>query len=149
MKKKNKKTIVVAVSGGFDPVHAGHIRMFNKAKKLGDKLVVILNSDRFLMKKKGYVFMNFKKRKEIIENIKSVDQVVSCIDTDQTVCKSLEKLKPDIYANGGDRTKSNIPEAEVCKKLGIKMFFNVGGGKIQSSSWLMSKVMRKWCQLYF
>lgn len=137
--RKTKKPIVVAVSGGFDPVHIGHIIMFNKAKKLGDKLVVILNSDRFLKNKKGYVFMNFKERKGIIENIKVVDKVIQCIDKDQTVCKTLAKLKPDIFANGGDRTKSNIPEVAVCKKLGIKMVFNVGGKKIQSSSWLVKK----------
>ena len=142
-KKKAKKPIVVAVSGGFDPIHIGHIIMFNQAKKLGDKLVVILNSDRFLKNKKGYVFMKFKERKAIIENIKSVDKVIPCIDKDQTVCKTLEELKPDIFANGGDRTKSNIPEVEVCKKLGIEMVFNVGGGKIQSSSRLINKVKNK------
>lgn len=142
-KKKSKKPVIVAVSGGFDPLHIGHIIMFNAAKKLGDKLVVILNSDRFLKKKKGYVFMNFRERKELIENIKSVDRVVPCIDKDQTVCRTLEKLKPDIFTNGGDRTKTNIPEVAICKKLGIKMVFNVGGGKIQSSSWLVNKVKNK------
>jgi len=139
---EKKKPVVVTVSGGFDPLHFGHVRMFNYAKKLGDKLIVILNSDKFLMKKKGHVFMGFEERKEIIENIKAVDKVVPCIDKDQTVRKTLEKIKPDISANGGDRTKDNIPEKEVCNRLGIKMVFNVGGEKIQSSSWLVNKLKK-------
>lgn len=139
MRKAKKRKIVVAVSGGWDPLHVGHVRLFKEAKKLGDKLIVILNSDRFLMKKKGYVFMPHKERKEIIKSIKYVDKVVDCIDKDQTVCKTLVKLKPDIFANGGDRTSGNIPEEDICERLGIKMVFNVGKGKIQSSSWLVNK----------
>jgi D-beta-D-heptose 7-phosphate kinase/D-beta-D-heptose 1-phosphate adenosyltransferase len=142
--KKIKKEIIVAVSGGFDPIHIGHIRMFKKAKALGDKLVVILNNDNWLKKKKGYAFMPQKERKEIIENIKWVDKVVltSHISNpeDMSVCKDLTKLKPDIFANGGDRKKGNVPEDLVCEKYGIKMAFNIGnGGKIQSSSWLLEK----------
>lgn len=125
------------VSGGFDPIHIGHIRYFKEAKKLGDKLIVILNSDNFLTKKKGYVFIPYKQRKEIIESIKYVDKVVKCIDKDQTVCKTLAKIRPDIFAKGGDRTLENIPEKDICDKLGIKMKFNVGGKKIQSSSKLV------------
>lgn len=121
-------------------MHVGHVRMFKQAKKLGDRLVVILNSDRFLKKKKNYVFMPFKERKEMIEGIRYVDRVVPCIDKDQTVCQTLRKLKPDIFANGGDRTDKNIPEYALCDELGIKMIFNVGGGKVQSSSWLVNKV---------
>ncbi len=132
--------IIVATSGGYDPLHIGHIRCFKEAKKLGDKLIVILNSDKFLKKKKGYVFMPYKERKEIIESVKYVDKVVGCVDKDQTVCKTLELLKPDIFAKGGDRNLKNIPEKEVCERLGIKMVFNVGGGKIQSSSWLVDKL---------
>jgi len=118
-----KKSIIVAVSGGFDPVHAGHVRLLNNAKKLGDKLVVILNNDNWLLAKKGFVFM-----------------------------KELKKLKPDIFANGGDRTKNDAnkkssslnPEQELCGKLGIKMVFNVGhGGKIQSSSRLLDKHVKR------
>ncbi len=137
----SKKTVVV--SGGFDPLHIGHIRMFKRARELGDRLVVILNSDRFLLKKKGYVFMPFKERREMIESIRFVDKVAPCIDKDQTVCKTLEKLKPDVFANGGDRTKKNIPEDEVCQRLGIEMVFGVGGGKVQSSSWLVNDVKNK------
>ena len=85
--------------------------------------------------------MPFKERIEMIKNIKYVDVVFPCVDKDQTVCETLKKLKPDIFANGGDRKNADdIPEAKVCKKLGIKMVFNVGGSKKQSSSWLVNKV---------
>lgn len=139
MKKKLK---IVAVSGGYDPVHVGHIREFKAAKKLGDKLYAILNSDRFLKNKKGFVFMPFKERKEVLESIRYIDKVISCIDKDHSVCKTLEALKPDIFAKGGDRTLGNIPEASVCKKHNIKMIFGVGGGKVQSSSALTKKLKK-------
>lgn len=140
---KNKKRIV-AVSGGFDPVHIGHVRLFEQAKKLGDKLVVILNNDNWLKKKKNYIFMPQKERKELIEALKAVDKVVLTSHKpnpkDMSVCNELIKIKPDIFANGGDRNKGNIPEVPVCKKIGCKMVFNIGqGGKIQSSSWLLGK----------
>lgn len=142
--KKNKKLTVVAVSGGFDPIHIGHIRLFNNAKKLGDKLVVILNNDNWLKNKKGFVFMPEKERKELIEALSSVDRVILTShkkkSLDMSVCNELEKLRPNIFANGGDRTKKNIPEVDICKKINCQMIFNIGhGGKIQSSSWLLSK----------
>lgn len=148
---KNKKQIVVVVSGGFDPVHVGHIRMIKKAKKLGDRLIVILNNDNWLKKKKGYVFMPQNERKEILEAIEGVDKVVISrhpkSPRDMSVCAELKQVRPDIFANGGDRTKSNIPEVTVCKKIGCKMVFNVGyGGKIQSSSWLVNKFFKKFPQ---
>jgi len=131
---KEKK---VTVSGGFDPIHIGHVRMIREASKLG-KLIVILNNDAFLIRKKGRPFMPLEERKEILENIMGVDSVFVSIDEDDSVCKSLEAIKPDIFANGGDRKdESEIREAEVCKRLGIEMVFNVGGGKVQSSSWLI------------
>lgn len=141
-----KKEIIVAVSGGFDPVHAGHVRLFKEARKLGDKLVVILNNDNWLKKKKGYAFIPQKDRKEVIEAFECVDNVVITghgkNPKDISVCKELERIKPDIFANGGDRTKKNIPEVALCKKIGCKMVFNVGkGGKIQSSSWLIKKFL--------
>lgn len=132
----------VAVSGGFDPLHVGHINLFKEAKKLGDYLVVILNSDEFLMTKKKYIFMPFEQRKEMIESIRWVDEVVPCIDKDQTVCQTLRKIKPDIFANGGDRNKKNIPEVAVCQEIGAQMVFNIGGGKIQSSSWLVNDAIK-------
>jgi D-beta-D-heptose 7-phosphate kinase/D-beta-D-heptose 1-phosphate adenosyltransferase len=146
--KKQKKPIIVAVSGGFDPVHIGHVRMFKEAKSFGDKLIVILNNDNWLKKKKGYAFMPQKERKEIIENIKWVDKVVYTKHKknpeDMSVAKELAELKPDIFANGGDRKKGNTPEGGICLKYGIKMAFNVGhGGKVQSSSWLLQKYKNK------
>ncbi len=125
---------IVAVSGGFDPVHIGHIRMFRDAARLG-KLTIILNTDDFLLRKKGYVFMPLEERKEILESIRYVDRVVVSIDKDDSVCKTLAMLKPDVFANGGDRTgKSEIRETEICEQLGIEMVFGIGGNKVQSSS---------------
>jgi len=141
--KENKKPTVVAVSGGFDPIHIGHIRLFEAAKKLGDKLVVILNNDNWLRKKKGFVFIPQQERKELLKALKAVDEVMLTVHPknpkDMSISKELKKLQPDIFANGGDRTRKNIPEVAVCKKISCKMIFNVGrGGKIQSSSWLLS-----------
>ena len=139
---KNKKEIVVAVSGGFDPIHIGHVRLFNEAKALGDKLVVILNNDNWLKKKKGYAFMNENERKEIIEALGSVDEVFitkhSKNTLDMSVCDALRVVRPNIFANGGDRKKDNIPEVAVCDEIDAKMVFGIGyGGKVQSSSWLL------------
>ena len=143
MKNKNRKQIIVTVSGGLDPIHVGHIRLFRAAQKLGDKLIVILNNDNWLKRKKGYVFMPEKERKEIIEEFTCVDKVVITHHPknpkDMSICAELERIQPDIFANGGDRTKKNIPEVATCNKIGCKMVFNVGGGKIQSSSWLLNK----------
>jgi D-beta-D-heptose 7-phosphate kinase/D-beta-D-heptose 1-phosphate adenosyltransferase len=142
---KNK---VVVVSGGFDPIHIGHIRLFQDAKKLGDKLVVILNNDNWLIKKKGFVFMPQEERRELLEAIKSIDKVIISFHTenskDMSVCQELEKLKPNIFANGGDRKKDNIPEVKICEKIGCELVFCVGkGGKVQSSSWLLDKIKGK------
>lgn len=147
MVKQKNKTTVVAVSGGFDPLHPGHIRLFKQAKTLGDKLVVILNNDNWVLKKKSFVFMNERERKEVIEGIRWVDEVVVSRHPknpqDMSVTFELKKLKPDIFANGGDRTKKNVPEVSVCQKIGCKMVWNVGhGGKIQSSSWLVDKAVK-------
>lgn len=140
---KEQKPITVAVSGGFDPLHIGHIQLFKAAKKLGDKLVVILNNDNWLIKKKGFVFMPQKERKALLEELKSIDKVILTTHSknpkDMSVCKELKKLRPDIFANGGDRTKENIPEVAICKKINCKMVFNVGGGKVQSSSRLLKR----------
>lgn len=149
MKNKNKKSKkVVLVSGGFDPVHIGHVRMFREAKALGDELVVVLNNDNWLRYKKGNGFMHEEERKEIIESFGSVDRVILTShesDTkDISVCREIELIRPDIFANGGDRKGDNIPEYKLCEKLGIKMVFNVGyGGKIQSSSELLADYSKK------
>ncbi|MFA6519958.1 MAG: adenylyltransferase/cytidyltransferase family protein [Candidatus Paceibacterota bacterium] len=145
-----KKPVVVAVSGGFDPIHIGHVRMFKEAKKLGDELVVILNNDDWLVNKKGFVFMHEVERKEIIEAIRGVDRVIlsdhTLDDPDRSVNRMLRELKPDIFANGGDRHPDDdpVPEVTLCDKLGIKLVYNLGeGGKVQSSSWLIAKAAQK------
>jgi len=131
---------VVAVSGGFDPLHVGHVRMIQAAAKLGTRLVVIVNGDEFLVRKKGYAFMPLAERIEIIRALRDVDEVVAAVDTDQTVRATLRVVKPDVFANGGDRREAeDIPEAAVCRELGIEMVFNVGGGKVQSSSDLVQR----------
>ena len=139
---------IVVVSGGFDPVHIGHVRMFNEARALGDRLVVILNNDNWLMKKKGFVFMPEAERKEVIEAFRAVDEVYVTKhepDTsDMSVCKALEEIKPDVFANGGDRKLENIPEVATCDSIGCEMVFNMGwGGKVQSSSELAKKIKEK------
>jgi cytidyltransferase-like protein len=130
-----EKGLTVAVSGAFDPIHIGHIRYIREAAKLGDKLVVILNSDDFLLRKKGFVFMPFEERKEILENIKGVDEVIASIDEDQTVSCTLEALRPDIFAKGGAWTgPENIPETQTCRRIGCKLVASVGGARIHSNS---------------
>jgi len=123
----------VVVSGGFDPIHVGHIRMIIEAAKHGN-VIVVANSDSWLMRKKGYVFMPFEERQEILASIKGVLRVESVDDTDGTVCEALRRIRPTHFANGGDRKQTNTPEMDVCKELGINLLWNIGGGKIQSSS---------------
>lgn len=131
---------LIAVSGGFDPVHIGHVRMIRDAARYGDVLV-ILNSDEWLMKKKGYVFMPWKERAEIMGNIKGVTIVTSVDDEDGTSCDALRRHRPDAFANGGDRKQENTPEMDVCEELGIQMMWAIGGNnKPQSSSWLVNKL---------
>lgn len=142
-----KKKIVVAVSGGFDPVHIGHVRMFEEARKLGDRLVVIVNNDNWLRKKKGFAFMPQEERMEIIRGFRAVDEVVLTAHvedpTDMSVCEALRALRPDVFANGGDRKVDNVPELAVCAEIGCEMAWNVGpGGKVQSSSWLVDKAAK-------
>lgn len=124
---------VVAISGYFDPIHVGHLEYINKAKKLGDKLVVIVNNNYQCELKKGKPFMDEKDRVTIVSNLKNVDEVFLSIDKDKTVCASLEKIKPDIFANGGDRKNYEIPESVICKKYDIKIIDGLGD-KIRSSS---------------
>ena len=133
----------VALSGGFDPIHVGHVRMIQAAAEMGD-VTVIANSDEWLMRKKGYVFMKYEERQEILNAIKGVYDVVKASDIDDTVCATLLFLRPDIFANGGDRKEGNVPEYSLCEDMGIEMKFSVGGDdKPQSSSWLIEKVMNK------
>jgi D-beta-D-heptose 7-phosphate kinase/D-beta-D-heptose 1-phosphate adenosyltransferase len=137
--------VIVAVSGGFDPIHVGHLRMMEEAKAMGDKLVVILNNDNWLKEKKGFVFMPQDERKEILLGIKYVNDVMISFHEknpqDISVCAELEVLKPDIFCNGGDRNIKNVPEVDTCKELGIKAVWNVGGKKVASSSDMVKKAV--------
>ena len=125
--------IVVAVSGYFDPIHVGHLEYLKLAKQLGDKLIVIVNNDKQAILKKRKSFMNEKDRMEIVSALQCVDEVFLSIDDDKSVCKSLEFLKPSIFANGGDRSLSEIPETAIIEKYSIKMVDGLGE-KIRSSS---------------
>ena len=125
--------VVVAVSGYFDPLHVGHIEFFQLAKDLGSKLIVIVNNNHQAEIKKGSFFMDEKDRMEIVAALRHVDEVFLSIDKDNSVCKSLEFIKPDIFANGGDRFLEEIPETAVMKKYNIKMVDGLGD-KIRSSS---------------
>lgn len=133
---------ISVVSGGFDPIHSGHIEYLKAASKFGSKLIVALNSDEWLINKKGKFFMPFNERKAIIENLKMVDKVISFEDDKQGSCINalldLKKIYPKdeiIFCNGGDRIKSNIPEMSV---KDIKFKFSVGGDdKKNSSSWIL------------
>ena len=143
MKKSNvnKKTIV-AVSGYFNPIHVGHLELLEAAKKLGDYLIVIVNNDEQVKLKGSVPFMTLADRAEIVRAIKWVDEIFISIDQDKTVCKSLQAIKPDIFAQGGDRNEGNIPEAEICRKLNIKMIDGCGK-KIRSSSILLKDAAKK------
>lgn len=137
----NEKLIVT--SGGFDPMHVGHLRCLIEsatiARKFGSKfkLAVIVNGDGFLMRKKGFSFMPESERLEIIAGVRGVDYVIPWDDGGQTVTGAIEILRPFAFTKGGDRdAASNVPEFNLCEKIGTRVIFNVGGGKIQSSSQL-------------
>ena len=124
---------VVVVSGYFDPIHVGHLELMEKAKSLGDKLIVIVNNDKQVIMKRGKdPFMNQDERKKLIESIKHVDEAFISIDEDRSVCASLRAIKPNIFANGGDRHQGEVPETSVCRELGIEMV-DGQGQKIASS----------------
>jgi len=125
------KTVVA--SGYFDPLHVGHIEYLEKAATLGDRLVVIVNNDYQAELKKGKSFMSMSDRLRIVRALRCVDEVYLSIDVDGTVCKSLQTLNPDIFAKGGDRFATEIPEATICNRLGIEMVDGLGM-KIRSSS---------------
>ena len=132
----------VAVSGYFNPIHVGHVRLLEAASQLGDKLVVIVNNDRQQMLKKGKIIMNEAERLEVVEAIRFVDEAVLAIDDDPSIVRTLEQVAlshPEskvIFANGGDRqSTADIPETAVCERYGIEMRFGVGGNeKLNSSS---------------
>jgi D-beta-D-heptose 7-phosphate kinase/D-beta-D-heptose 1-phosphate adenosyltransferase len=132
---KEEKTIMV--SGGFDPLHSGHVRMILDASSYGS-VIIVANSDDWLSRKKGYVFMKWEERAEILSAIKGVVSVERVDDSDGSVCEAISRLNPDYFANGGDRKVGNTPEVKLCNDLGITLVWNVGGEKTQSSSELVS-----------
>ncbi len=146
---------IVLVTGGFDPLHAGHIAYFEAAKKLGDILVVGVNSDAWLTRKKSRPFMRLKDRMAIIQALKVVDQVIEFDDSDGTAKRAIHEVRlrnPHdliVFANGGDRTQENIPEMDM-RDLNLRFEFGVGGSnKINSSSWILDewkapKTQRDW-----
>ena len=148
MKKDSWIKNIIILSGGFDPVHKGHIRMFREAANLGAQVIVGLNSDDWLTRKKGKPFMKWDERAEILESCKFVNQVIAFNDSDNTANEAIRSVYDMFdyqnkdykiyFANGGDRGKGNVPELEVCKDLNVVMLWGVGGGKIQSSSWLIN-----------
>ena len=138
MTTENERPTVM-VSGGFDPVHAGHIRMIRAAAEYGD-VIVIANSDDWLYRKKGFVFMEYARRVEILNAVKGVVVVDSVDDSDDTVCEAIRRHTPTYFANGGDRGRENTPEQSVCEELGVELLWGVGGTeKLQSSSDLVKK----------
>ncbi len=138
-----KKPVVVAVSGYFNPLHVGHLDMIRMAKKLGDKLVAIVNSDYQVGLKGSVPFMPERDRLKIIAALRDVDEVFLSIDKDKTVCKSLAKVKPNIFANGGDRKSiGDVPEYPICQKLKIQMVDGLGR-KIRASSKLIAEAAKK------
>lgn len=141
----------VLVSGGFDPLHVGHVRLVNAAADLGDRLWVILNNDNWLMAKKGYVFMPQAERKEVLKAMRAVERVILTDHADDpddmSVCPVIHRLRLStadelIFANGGDVTSANTREHDFCLQTGITLMFNIGGDKVQSSSSLVDNIVR-------
>ena len=134
---------LIAVSGGFDPLHWGHVKMIAEASMYGP-VMVILNSDAWLKRKKGYVFMPYDERAAILSSIIGVTLVSNVDDRDDTVCEAIRRLQPDAFANGGDRKENNTPEIELCEFLDVQLLWGIGGtDKPQSSSWLVNKAMEQ------
>lgn len=138
--------MLVVVSGGFDPLHSGHLDHINKAKELGGELLVIVQNEENLIKKKGFYFMSSKERINIIGNLVAVDKVILNIDDDMSSIKTLEKIRkfhPNrkiVFAKGGDRFSHEIPESEICKELDIEIMDGVGG-HLNSSSGLVRRIV--------
>lgn len=128
----------VAISGGFIILHHGHTRLISDAAEHGN-VIVILNSDAWQRRKYGQLVVSYNQRYEVLSAMRDVYSIIEARDDDDTVCETLKHLKPDFFANGGDRTSKNIPELRLCEQIGIKPLFNVGGKKIASSSDILRK----------
>ncbi len=137
---------IILVSGGFDPIHSGHIKLINDANKYGD-VIVLLNSDEWLREKKGKEFLPFDERKIIMNNIKGVINVIAFDDSDKTCIDGIQKAKSLYkdsiikFANGGDRNNETTPEKEFCDKNNIDTLFGIGGSNKSNSS---SLILKKW-----
>jgi cytidyltransferase-like protein len=127
---------IVCTSGGFDPLHPGHASCIIESKKYGDTLVVVVNGDSFLQRKKGKAFMDLQTRCHVVSCVRNVDYVIPFeIENDQTVCEALRRIRPQVFTKGGDRMDyTNIPEWQVCQDLGIELVSQVGRPKLWSSS---------------
>jgi cytidyltransferase-like protein len=143
----NKEYDIIVLSGGFDPPHVGHVRMFQDAKNKAKRVFIGVNSDEWLMRKKGYVFMPWIERAEVVAGFDGVDEIYRFKDADNTANDLLLRIRKEnpyakiAFGNGGDRTKQNTPETETCKEIDITMIWEVGGSfKAQSSSTLVEKI---------
>jgi cytidyltransferase-like protein len=149
-KTARMKTVAIA-SGYFNPIHVGHVRLLDAARKLGDRLVVIVNNDLQQMAKKGKIIIAEDQRLEVVRALRVVDEAVLAVDEDRTVCKTLEQIAEAhrdcrmVFANGGDRGSSTaVPETAVCERFGIEMRFDVGGvTKANSSSNINQRLGRE------
>ncbi len=137
-KKYTSHSVIVCASGYFSAIHRGHIEYLENSKALGDILVVIVNNDQQTLLKHGKIFKSIEDRLTVVRSLRCVDLAVVSVDTDRTVCKTLECIRPHIFTNGGDQTILNIPEKGICEKLGIQMMDGLGE-KIQSSSIILSE----------
>lgn len=139
---------VIVTSGYYNPLHIGHLNLFSQAKELGDILIVVVNNDEQVKLKGSVPFMDEKERVEMVKAVKYVDQVFLSSDKDRTVVKTLEEIFQQhkgeklLFAKGGDSTKENVPEMDICKRFGAEIIFDVGGEKVQSSSWLIKNSIK-------
>ena len=133
--------MIIVVSGGFDPLHSGHISMFRQANLFGD-VWAIVNTDEWLQRKKGFVMLPYEERSEIVSSTQYIQKVVKAKDNDDTVVNNLKDMnKYFAFANGGDRVPTSTPEMEYCLKNNIPMLFNIGGKKTMSSSSIARKLL--------
>lgn len=137
------KSSTIALSGAFDPLHVGHVRMIKSAINFG-RVIIILNSDKWVEKRKGYLLTPWYDRRELLLSINGVSEVIKVDDSDDTVCEALERVRPTVFGNGGYRTRVNTPERELCLSLGIRLVWGLGGGEKDAySNDLMRKILNK------